>query len=201
MACTHVQHTLILLRKQANAKVGRGVWAQFRALGFCRYVWFHSGQKHKHAHSVRMWKAINVSWFSSVYIYPEFISDLQPVSGSITFQKVKAGLSSSSSPLLSTVCFSICQCEMNYAIYFFVFYLLLFLTCGFILLSVALFVQWHIKKKERCFFYVTEQKNKTICVKSRVEFWNIRLAENMLYFLPCQSDMQNLINFQRFFLF
>lgn len=115
--------------------------------------------------------------------------------------KVKTGPSSSSSPLLSTVCFSICQCEMNYATFFLI--LLIFLTCGLILLSVALFVQWHIKKKkkmERCFFYVKEQKAVlgffSMC-KSRVECWNIRLAEK-IYFLPCQSDMQNVL-FQKIF--
>lgn len=86
MARTHGQHTLILVRKQANAKEGRAVWTQFTCLGLFRYVWFHSYQKHKHARSVRMWKAINASWPSSVYIYPEFISDSQPVSGSSMFQ-------------------------------------------------------------------------------------------------------------------
>lgn len=35
--------------------------------------------------------------------------------------KVKAGPSSSSSPLLSIVYFSICQCEINYATFFFSF--------------------------------------------------------------------------------
>lgn len=61
----------------------------------------------------------------------------------IQFSKVKAGPSSSNSPLLSTVStvyVYICQCEMNYATFFFS-HLLIFLTCGFILLSVALFVQ------------------------------------------------------------
>lgn len=85
---------------------------------------------------------------------------------------------------------------------FFFSHLLIFLTCGFILLSVALFVQWHIKK-ERCFFYVKEQKVVfffSMCkIKGRMSKYKTSRKKNMLYFLPCQSDMQNLINFQRFF--
>lgn len=86
--------------------------------------------------------AINVSQVSLVYIYLAYTA--------LATARLLAGASSSSnSPLLPTVCVSLCQCEMNYATIF--FYLLIFLTCGFILLSVALFVQWHIKKKKDVF--------------------------------------------------
>lgn len=111
----------------------------------------------------------------------------------------KGGPSSSNSPLLSTsLLFYLSM--WNELCNFFFSHLLMFLTCGFILLSVALFCAvTYQKKKERCFFYVKEQKDFLMCkIKGRVLKYKIS-RKKMFYLLPCQSDMQHFINLQRFF--
>lgn len=92
-------------------------------------------------------------------------------------QGEKQAQSSSNSPLLSAVHFFSLSMwnELCNFVFFFVFsvrLLIFFLACEFILLSVALSVQWHIRKDEICSFFYIKKRNVffNVC-KSRVECW------------------------------
>lgn len=77
------------------------------------------------------------------------------------YTKVKAGPSSSNSPLLSTVYFSICQCEINYATFFFSFASLFDLWVHFVVCCSFCAVTY--QKKERFFFLCKGTKSFSMC--------------------------------------
>lgn len=124
-------------------------------------------------------------------------------------EREKQAQSSSNSPLLSAVYFfslsmwnELCNFVLFFVLFFSSFAFLFLLACELILLFVALSVQWHIKKRWNMFFFLYKKNQNVffnVC-KSRVECWkknNIWLDEK-IYFLPCQSDMQNLLFFNFF---
>lgn len=91
------------------------------------------------------------------------------VSGYTTFQSISTPQFFQQSTTLHSLLFYVSM--WNELCNFFFSHLLIFLTCGFILLSVALFVQWHIKKKENMFFFLCKGTKRLFffqCVKARV---------------------------------
>lgn len=75
-------------------------------------------------------------WFTFIQ---HILATRDSVSRCTTFQSENRPQFFQQSTTLHSLYFSICQCEMNYATFF--SHLLIFLTCEFILLSVALSVQ------------------------------------------------------------
>lgn len=111
--------------------------------------------------------AINVSRFSSVYIYLAYTA-------LATARLLTRAPSSSSSPLLPTVCFSLCQCEMNYATIFFFFSFAYLFNVWVYFIVCCSFCAVTYQKKERCFFNVKKQDAVFLMCKSKVECLNIR---------------------------
>lgn len=144
--------------RKKNVNVGGGSLSSTCAPGFCGCVWFHSGLKHKHTRSVRRQRAVNMSCSDSVC--PTIISDSSLLWLRSVFWVLHFHSKSIKPTVLPTVHYSpqsaFLSVNVNWImqLLFSLPHLLLCLTCGFILLSVALFVLWHINKKRKTFFYL-----------------------------------------------